>query len=227
MPRSKPSAVMSDLPKRKPANTAKANAMRKETYKRGRKVVTGDDGVRKVVYTMDNLNPMQRAFIDEWAKGETIASAAKRAGYAAPSNMYTLMEFNPSFRALASAARAKNAESLNMTRERVMQGLLEAADMAKLMAEPASMVSAWREIGKMCGFYAPVEHKFRVEGNVTIDKMNRLTDAELLELVKPVQDKISQSLHPDRGAQDVEARPLAVQPALGHDSGAGEDGQEA
>ena len=44
-----------------------------------------------------------------------------------------------------------------MTRKKVMDMLLESYDMAKLMAEPASMVSAAREIEKMCGYYAPVE----------------------------------------------------------------------
>jgi phage terminase small subunit len=52
------------------------------------------------------------------------------------------------------------------------------------MAEPASMVSAWREIGKMCGYYEPVTKK--VDITVTqngFKRLERLSDAELLELI--------------------------------------------
>lgn len=50
---------------------------------------------------------------------------------------------------------AKNAATIKMTREQVMQGLMDAADMARLAGEPMAMVSAWKEIGRMCGYYAP------------------------------------------------------------------------
>lgn len=50
---------------------------------------------------------------------------------------------------------AKNEATIKMTREQVMQGLMDAADMARLAGEPMAMVSAWKEIGRMCGYYAP------------------------------------------------------------------------
>ena len=47
------------------------------------------------------------------------------------------------------------------------------------------MVAAAREVGKMCGYYAPVEHKMKVDvtGNIVVDKLNSMSDAELLKLI--------------------------------------------
>lgn len=73
-----------------------------------------------------------------------------------------------------------------MTRQRVMDGLLEAVEMAKLMAEPATMVSGWREIGKMCGYFEPkkVDINVNVAGNVIHQRLNQLSDAELLKIIQ-------------------------------------------
>ena len=72
-----------------------------------------------------------------------------------------------------------------MTRKRVMEGLLEGVEMAKLMAEPSAMIAGWREIGKMCGYYEPVTKRIdlNVTGNVTMQRLERLSDAELLKLI--------------------------------------------
>ena len=47
------------------------------------------------------------------------------------------------------------------------------------------MISGWREIGKICGYYAPVEVKMKMDvtGNIMLDKMNGMSDAELLKVI--------------------------------------------
>ena len=91
----------------------------------------------------------------------------------------------PNILALKAKYEAKYEEEAQMTRKKVMDGFLEAIDMAKLMAEPATMVSGWREIAKMCGYMAPVEHKMKVDvtGNIVLDRMNSMSDAELLKVI--------------------------------------------
>jgi uncharacterized protein YunC (DUF1805 family) len=55
--------------------------------------------------------------------------------------------------------------------------------MAKLMAEPATMVSAAREIGKMCGYYEPT--KVDVALNVTgALKLEQMSDADLYKMIE-------------------------------------------
>lgn len=148
------------------------------------------------------LTEKQRALIDHIANGESVYSAAKRAGYNDNGmSAYALLK-DPAVQQLIAQRKAVVERQTGMTRQKVMNGLLEAAEMAKLMAEPSSMVAAWREIGKMCGYYAPVETRVRVEGNIVLDKMEKLTEAELLELVQGAQAQISQSITPQEDADD-------------------------
>ena len=48
------------------------------------------------------------------------------------------------------------------------------------------MVSAAREIGRMCGYYEPVKHQIdvNVTGDVTVRQLNNMTDAELLRILQ-------------------------------------------
>ena len=132
------------------------------------------------------LTTQQRLFVHHWAKGETIPNAMARAGYNdQPSYGYRMAKM-PNILALYNEEKAKYEEAAQMTRQRVMDGLLEAVEMAKLMAEPATMVSGWREIGKMCGYFEPkkVDINVNVTGNVIHQRLNQLSDAELLKIIQ-------------------------------------------
>lgn len=131
------------------------------------------------------LTEKQKLFVEHWAKGDSIASASMRAGYATSTVAYRLVKM-PNVLALKAQHEAKWEAENQMSRKRVMDGMLEAIDMARMMAEPASMIAGWREVGKICGYYAPVEHRMKVDvtGNVVIDKLNSLSDAELLKIIQ-------------------------------------------
>ena len=151
------------------------------------------------------LTDLQKAFVKAWAEGESITSACVKVGYSDHKFAYRLARM-PNVLALKAEYAAKYEEAAQMTRKRVMDGLLEAIDMAKLMSEPATMISGWREVGKMCGYYAPVEQKIKIDvtGNVVMDRLNSLSDAELLNIIT-------------QGAAN------ASTPALDYDPGVGED----
>lgn len=142
------------------------------------------------------LTEKQKLFVKFWAQGESIASASARAGYGDGATFAYRMVRMPNVLKMYEAEKAKYEEVSQMTRKRVMDGLLEAAEMAKMMAEPASMVSAWREIGKMCGYFEPVQKKIdiTVSGNVVMQRMDRMTDAELLRLI---QETVTDSIDED------------------------------
>lgn len=72
----------------------------------------------------------------------------------------------------------------NMSRKRVMYGLLEAIDMAKDMQQPNTMVSGWKEIGRMCGFYEPErrEISLSVNGQQILQELKSIPKEKLLEL---------------------------------------------
>lgn len=64
--------------------------------------------------------------------------------------------------------------------------LKEAYDMARTAAEPASMVSAAKEIGKMLGFYEPETIRVQLTANQSSlqAKFMVMSDEELLEMAQ-------------------------------------------
>jgi hypothetical protein len=130
------------------------------------------------------LTDKQKNFAKFWAQGDSITNATLRAGFSDDGVGHRL-KHQPNVRALYDKLTAQFEADAQMSRKKVMDMLQEAYDMAKLMSEPATMVSAAREVGKMCGYYAPVEHKVKVDvtGNIILDRMNQLSDAELLKII--------------------------------------------
>ena len=131
------------------------------------------------------LTTQQREFVKHWAAGDSIPNAMARAGYNdQPSYGYRMAKM-PNVLALYNEEKRLYEEASQMTRKRVMDMLVDAYDMAKLMSEPASMVSAAREVGKMCGYYTvQTQVNVTVNGQVSIDRMNRLSDDELLKIIE-------------------------------------------
>lgn len=131
------------------------------------------------------LSDKQKAFVASWARGNSIGRASLDAGFADDGMGYRLVRM-PNVLKLKAQYEAKYEAESQMSRKKVMDGLLEAIDMAKLMAEPATMISGWTAVAKMCGYMAPVEHKVKVDvtGSVTMQKLTAMSDAELLELIE-------------------------------------------
>lgn len=131
------------------------------------------------------LTEKQRLFVQYWAEGESISAASRRAGYNDGAAIAYRMVKMPNILKLKAEISAKYEEAAQISRKTVMDMHLEAFEMAKLMAEPATMVSAARELGKMAGYYAPVEHKVKIDvtGNIIVDKLNSMSDAELLKII--------------------------------------------
>ncbi len=132
------------------------------------------------------LTEMQRHFVREWAKGETLRTACARAGYNPGDSIAYRMAKMPNILKMYREEKAKYEQAAQMSRKKVMDMHLEAFEMAKLMSEPASMVSAAREIGRMCGYYEPVKHVFEHNhtGEVTLRQLSGMSDAELMKLMQ-------------------------------------------
>lgn len=152
------------------------------------------------------LTEMQRRLVVALAEGNNLTSASVRAEYSTPSAAKLALA-QPNVKAALAREREKYAEASNMTRKKVMDGFLEAIDMAKLMAEPATMVSGWREIAKMCGYMEPVKRQIDVNitGNLALERINQLSDAELLKLItQDVVTQVEAIAHDEDEATDVE-----------------------
>lgn len=155
------------------------------------------------------LTAQQKLFTKCWAEGDSIPSALARAGYSVADNSlgYRMAKM-PNILALKAKYAKEYEDAAAMTKKKVMDMHLEAFEMAKLMAEPATMVSAAREVGKLCGYYEPqrVTIDVNVNQNSTLDRMNRLSDAELLKFIEAGQNAVAAAAlgAPETGPEDAE-----------------------
>lgn len=144
---------------------------------------------KQVVENTDPLHYMtdqQKQFIEHVLKGDPPQLAARKAGYQSPKQQaYTILK-SPKMQAAIRFCYHKYGQAAQMTRKRVMDGLLEAIEMAKLQADAGNMVNGWREIGRMCGYYAPEVKKIDISVTTrrVVDQLETLSDDALLEMVE-------------------------------------------
>jgi hypothetical protein len=89
------------------------------------------------------------------------------------------------FRRAIAIEHARSQQVINMSRKRVLHGLLEAIDLAKDQRQPTGMIAGWKEIGRMCGFYEPErrEVKLSVDSQQLVQELQTLSKEKLLELM--------------------------------------------
>lgn len=144
--------------------------------------------VHLVAETIDPDKPLTdkaKLFVKFWAQGESITSASARAGYGDGAGYaYKLVHF-PQAKALYLQEKALYEEASQMTRKRVMDGLLDGVEMAKLTSDAPALINGWKTIGQMCGYFEPVKRVIDVNltGNVTMKQLNNLSTEELVRLV--------------------------------------------
>jgi phage terminase small subunit len=132
-----------------------------------------------------SLSEKQKIFVNGLLHGQTQTTAARCAGYGFPKEEACRLMKMPKIRESLQYLQRKHEKAAGVSRKQVMDGMLEAIEMAKIQGDPSVMVNGWREIGRMCGFYAA--EKKVVEINISakraIDKLETLTDAQLMELI--------------------------------------------
>jgi len=132
------------------------------------------------------LSAQQKRFVECIMQGKNQVMAARIAGYASPSTMGAQVMNSPKVEAAIKYLYKKHEAAADVSRKKVMDGFLEAIDMARMQADCTNMIAGWREIGRMCGYYAPEVKKIDI--NITakrvIDKMETLSDSELLKMIE-------------------------------------------
>lgn len=133
------------------------------------------------------LTPRQAKFVAEYLVDTNATQAAIRAG-SAPAGAHVWASRtlrNPKVSAELKKRLEADSERLRVSRENVVSMLLASFQMAKEQGEPAAMVSAARELGRMMGFYAPTPARFEVDLVSAAEKgrLDAMTDAELLRLI--------------------------------------------
>lgn len=131
------------------------------------------------------LTDKAKLFIRYWAQGDSITAASARAGYGdGASYAYRLVHL-PQVKALYAEEKRLYEEASQMTRKKVMDGLLDGIDMCKLVGDGPGVITGWKTVGQMCGYFEPVKKRIdiNVSTNPTMKDMERMSDADLLKTI--------------------------------------------
>jgi len=142
--------------------------------------------------TTPALTAKQAKFVAEFLVDANGTQAAIRAGYSvhgARVAAYRLLTNEAVYGAIEARQQA-DATRLAITRENVLQGLLEAFELAKADRQPAAMVSAARELGKLLGFYEPTRLRVDLgtDGQDQMARFEAMRDADLLKVMGAATD---------------------------------------
>ena len=133
------------------------------------------------------LTAKQARFIDEYLVDANGTQAAIRAGYGASGARVAAHRLltNVAISSAIEARRQADSARLAITRQNVLQQLVEAFGLARDMGQPAVMVAAARELGRLMGFYAPVQATVALAGDA--DSLQRqlraMSDDELFRQI--------------------------------------------
>ena len=129
----------------------------------------------------------QGRFVQEFLVDRNGAAAAIRAGYSrrtAASIAHELLR-KPEIDAAVRKGEAKLAGDAKLTRLTVLKGFEEAIALARARGDASAMIAGWREIAKMCGYYAPERKQIQLSAEAWASRheLEQMTDAELAELI--------------------------------------------
>lgn len=148
--------------------------------------------LRALAVSGDSKNPdkplteMQRQFVKYHASGMNVTQSLLAAGFKNAQGTHSRITNHPAVQKALAIERQKYEEASQMSRKKVVDGLLEAIEMAKLVSEPSSMVAGWREIAKLCGYYAPVTKHVAISLSAQgfESRLKQLSDDELAKLAQ-------------------------------------------
>jgi phage terminase small subunit len=170
-------------PKARARSVAAARQGQDTTTKAGAALVSADKP----------LTDQQRLFVKFWAQGESPMSASVKAGYSDGGTFAYRMIYMPNILAAYRLEKEAYEAASGMNRKRVIEGFIEAIEMAKVMADPGVMVAGWREVGKMCGYYEPTKVNVNVNhtGQIAMERLDKMSDAELIEFMRKQTEAIA------------------------------------
>jgi len=114
--------------------------------------------------------------------GMTHKEAAEHTGLSC-SAIRSLMS-QPKVKQYVAEIQEEHAQKLNVSREQVIEGMLQAIQDARMLGEPASQIRGWEQIAKMQGYYAPERRVLELPDDARefIDAMQSLDTAEVARI---------------------------------------------
>jgi hypothetical protein len=138
------------------------------------------------------LTEKQRMFAKAVSEGRPWSQAARIAGYARPEVEGKSLMNSPNVQAAVDHYFRQHEAAGAITRKRVMDGFLRGIELAEIQGDAQNVISGWRELGRMCGYYAPEVKKIDI--NVTakrlISKFEAMSDEDLARMLEETVNEI-------------------------------------
>lgn len=129
------------------------------------------------------LTAKQQKIVEAKLEGKTDFGAVRAVGHTGNSSAAARTE---EVKQALAIARSEITSQTTLTRLDVIDGILDAIQLARLAAEPASMIQGYDKLAKIMGFYAP--ETIKVEVSVSQErlrqKMESMSDEDLLRMAE-------------------------------------------
>lgn len=140
------------------------------------------------------LTEKQAVFVDKVLEGVDGPRAARAAGYAHPNAQASTIYKTQAVQKALAEARDELSSAAQIKRADVIDGIMEAINMARLAADPGTMVKGWTEIGKILGHYAPEVKRVEITDNQKRlqSKFEVMSDEELLRVIDGTAERVEE-----------------------------------
>ena len=132
------------------------------------------------------MNVKRLRFIAEYAVDGNASAAARRAGYSPQSARVNgpRMLRNAAIQQALVQNQRETARKLELDREKILAGLMEAVDVARAQADAGGLIRAWTEIARLMGYYQPEIRRVVVtaKSGRIISQLETLQDEQLLAM---------------------------------------------
>lgn len=131
---------------------------------------------KSLALALQTLNAKERQYVELRLQGALPNAAARGAGLEPAHQHAERLEKDERVRAVVEYSLRVKSHQMQITREDVLAGLMDATRMASTATE---LTGAWREIGKIIGAYEPT----KIDVNVTKrEQLETVSDEELAQL---------------------------------------------
>ncbi len=131
------------------------------------------------------LTEQQEEYVEGVLDGKAKSHAALDAGYSHGSQSHRL-DRNELVQTALAERREELSSATQITRAGVLNGILDAIEMARVMADPMAMLAGYRDISKMMGYNAPEVKKVEISdtSNALARKIKSMSDEDLLDVIE-------------------------------------------
>lgn len=136
----------------------------------------------------ENTDPIHQMKVQRLVEGHILMNMTQRqasfyAGFS-PEQGRRILKKDPIARREIEELRKQMATRYEVSKERVVRGMVDAIERAKMLGQPNTELTGWKELGRMHGMYAPTEHRVHVSKDAArIEReLQELPHHELLKI---------------------------------------------